>query len=123
MVKWWDRFWGLVWIAGSIWIAYLTARWISDLERAAPADLGGLRYGLIGSAFIFGLLVGALLLSLLVIGFTTGLEWVAAKLGRPFDRPARATDDLQSTERRGSGDAPTATPPASDVVLAESATD
>lgn len=88
MVKWWDRFWGAVWIVGSFWIAYQSALWFNNMERAAPADLGGLRYGLIGSAFIFGLLVGALLLSIAVIGVTIGFEWLFSKLGMPLRRPA-----------------------------------
>ena len=42
VVKWWDWFWGAVWIIGSALVAYLTARWFAI--NAAPADLGVLRY-------------------------------------------------------------------------------
>jgi hypothetical protein len=86
VVKWWDRFWGAVWSIGSLAIAYFTGRWFA--HNAAPADLGGLRYGLIAFAALFGWLVGAFCLSMLVIGITSGLERGFAKLGHPFVRPS-----------------------------------
>jgi hypothetical protein len=86
VVKWWDRFWGAVWVIGSLAIAYFTGRWFA--HNAAPVDLGGLRYGLIVFATLFGWLVGAFCLSMVVIGITSGLEKVFAKLGHPFVRPA-----------------------------------
>lgn len=85
MVKWWDRFWGAVWMVGSGVIAYLTARWFAT--NAAPADLGGLRYGLIAFAGLFGLLVGALLLSIATIGIMSAVEGLLARAGRPVRRP------------------------------------
>jgi hypothetical protein len=85
VVKWWDRFWGAVWSIGSLAIAYFTGRWFA--HNAAPADLGGLRYGLIVFATLFGWLVGAFCLSMVVIGITSGLEKIFAKLGHPFVRP------------------------------------
>ncbi len=120
MVKWWDRFWGAVWMLGSVWIAYQTARWFSDMERAAPAELGGLRYGLIAFAFLFGLLVGAFLLSIVVLGLTAGGEWLLARLGRPLPRPAR-----EGAAARPAGApapaAPDTTAASTDTTLAESA--
>jgi hypothetical protein len=88
VVKWWDRFWGAVWMVGSAATAYLTGRWFA--ENAAPADLGGLRYGLIVFSGLFGLLVGAFVLSLAVIGITTGVEWLLARAGHPL-RPLAAS--------------------------------
>lgn len=88
MVAWWDRFWGAVWMVGSLLVAYLTARWFAT--NAAPADLGGLRYGLIVFSGLFGLLVGAFCLSLAVIGVTSGIEYLLARAGHPL-RPAQAT--------------------------------
>jgi hypothetical protein len=82
VVKWWDRFWGAVWMVGSAAVAYLTGRWFA--QNAAPADLGGLRYGLIVFSGLFGLLVGAFVLSLTVIGITTGVEWLFARAGHPM---------------------------------------
>lgn len=90
MVKWWDRLWGAVWMVGSLLIAYRTARWFAD--HAAPADLGGLRYGLIAFSGLFGLLVGAFCLSLAVIGVTSGIEYLLARAGHPL-RPAQASSD------------------------------
>jgi hypothetical protein len=86
VVKWWDRFWGAVWMVGSVAAAYLTGRWFA--ENAAPADLGGLRYGLIVFSGLFGLLVGAFVLSIAVIGITTGVEWLFARAGHPLRPPA-----------------------------------
>lgn len=95
MVKWWDRLWGAVWIVGSIAAAYLTGRWFA--QHAAPADLGALRYGLVAFSALFGLLVGALLLSIAVIGVTSGIEWLLKRAGyplrpEPIADPARADD-------------------------------
>jgi hypothetical protein len=86
VVKWWDRFWGAVWVAGSAWIGYETARWFA--LNATPADLGPLRYALVAFAFIFGLLLGMAGLSLAIIGATVGLERLSAALGHPLQRPA-----------------------------------
>jgi hypothetical protein len=86
VVKWWDWFWGAVWMVGSVAVAYLTARWFA--ENASPADLGGLRYGLIAFSGLFGLLVGAFVLSLTVIGITSGVEWLLARAGHPLRPPA-----------------------------------
>ena len=86
MVRWGDRFWGAAWMVGSAAVAYLTARWFA--ENAAPADLGGLRYGLIVFSGLFGLLVGAFVLSIAVIGITTGVEWLLARAGHPLRPPA-----------------------------------
>jgi hypothetical protein len=86
VVKWWDRFWGAAWMVGSAAVAYLTGRWFA--ENAAPADLGALRYGLIVFSALFGLLVGAFVLSLTVIGITTGIEWLFARAGHPMRPPA-----------------------------------
>lgn len=86
MVKWWDRFWGAAWMVGSAAVAYLTARWFA--ENASPADLGGLRYGLIVFSGLFGLLIGAFVLSIAVIGITTGVEWLLARAGFPLRPPA-----------------------------------
>lgn len=91
MIKWWDRFWGAVWMVGSLLIAYRTARWFAD--NAAPADLGGLRYGLIAFSGLFGLLVGAFCLSLAVIGITSGIEYLFARAGHPL-RPAHGSPDI-----------------------------
>jgi hypothetical protein len=85
VVKWWDRFWGAVWMVGSVWIAYSTGRWMA--ANSAPADLGGLRYGLIAFSSLFGLLVGAFCLSLAVIGITTGIEYLFARAGFPLRPP------------------------------------
>lgn len=85
MVKWWDRFWSVAWFVGSGAVAYWTARWFA--VNASPADLGGLRYGLIAFSGLFGLLVGAFLTSIAVIGITSGVEALAARAGHPFRRP------------------------------------
>ena len=85
MVKWWDRFWSVAWFAGSAAIAYWTARWFA--VNASPADLGGLRYGLIAFSGLFGLLVGAFLTSIAVSGITSGVESLFARAGHPFRRP------------------------------------
>jgi hypothetical protein len=85
VAKWWDRFWGAVWMVGSALSAYLTGRWFA--ANAAPADLGGLRYGLIVFSGLFGLLVGAFCLSLAVIGITTGIEYLLARAGFPLRPP------------------------------------
>lgn len=85
MVKWWDRFWGALWSIGSAAIAYKTARWFG--ANASPADLGPLRYGLIGFAFLFGLLVGMGVLSLLTIALMVVFERLLALLGYPMHRP------------------------------------
>ena len=84
-VRWWDRLWGAVWVLGSLWAAYQTARWFA--LNAAPADLGPLRYALVAFAFLFGLLIGMALLSLAIIGVTVGLERLFARLGHPMRRP------------------------------------
>ena len=105
MVKWWDRLWGAVWMIGSVVVAYLTARWFA--AHAAPADLGGLRYGLIVFAGLFGLLVGAFLLSVATIGITSGIEALFARAGHPFRRPP----PIHLGEESGP-DEPTETPPA-----------
>ena len=86
-VRWWDRLWGAVWVLGSLWVAYQTARWFA--LNASPADLGPLRYALVAFAFVFGLLVGMALLSLAIIGVTVGLERLFARLGFPLRRPDR----------------------------------
>ena len=86
-VKWWDRFWGAVWVLGSAGVAYWTARWFA-LNAARPG-LGPLRYGLVAFAFLFGLLVGMALLSLAIIGLTVVLERLFARLGVPVVRPGR----------------------------------
>lgn len=101
MVKWWDRFWGAVWIVGSGVIAYLTARWFAT--NASPSDLGGLRYGLIAFSGLFGLLVGAFLLSLAIIGIMGGIEALLARAGRPVRRPVPA-DNGAGVAGRESGD-------------------
>jgi hypothetical protein len=75
-------------MVGSVLIAYLTGRWIA--ENSAPADLGGLRYGLIAFSGLFGLLVGAFCVSLAVIGITTGIEYLLARAGYPL-RPPQPT--------------------------------
>ena len=85
LVLWWDRCWGAIWLLGSVWIAYLTARWFA--QHATPSDLGALRWGLIAFAALFGLLLGMFGLSLAVIGITSGLEKLLARLGRPLPRP------------------------------------
>ena len=85
MAKWWDRFWGAVWMVGSVLIAYLTGRWIA--VNSAPADLGSLRYGLIAFSSLFGLLVGAFCLSIAVIGITSGIEYLLARWGYPLRPP------------------------------------
>ena len=87
-VKWWDRFWGAVWVLGSLWVAYQTARWFA--LNASPADLGPLRYALVAFAFVFGLLIGMALLSLAIIGVTVGLERLFARLGLVVRRPDRS---------------------------------
>jgi len=88
VVKWWDRFWGAVWILGSVGAAYLTGRWFA--LYAAPANLGVLRYGLVAFSALFGLLVGALLISVAVIGITSGVEWLLRRVGHPL-RPDAPT--------------------------------
>ena len=98
MVKWWERFWGLVWMIGTVAIAYAAGRWMA--ANAAPLDLGSLRYGLIGAAALFGLLLGALTVSLIVIGLMSLLERGFARLGYnlrpaglpPLEGAASATD-------------------------------
>src|SRR3712207_6666156 len=99
LVVWWDRFWGAVWLLGSLWIAYLTARWFAD--HATPSDLGALRWGLIAFAALSGLLLGMFGLSLAVIGITSGLEKLFARLGRPLPRPPAPTPqpNLRSPRR------------------------
>lgn len=91
-IKWWDRFWGAVWMVGSAWVAYATGRWFAD--NASPADLGGLRYGLIAFSGLFGLLVGAFCLSLLVIGITSGIEYLFARAGHPLRPPAAEAEQV-----------------------------
>jgi len=86
VIKWWDWFWGAVWMIGSAYIAYLTGRWFAT--NASPADLGVLRYGLIAFSGLFGLLVGAFCLSIAIIGITSGIEWAFARLGHPMRPPA-----------------------------------
>lgn len=94
MVKWWDRFWGAVWIGGSLAIAYLTARWLAvDVELP---DYGPWRYVLVAFAFLFGLLLGMFGLSVAVIAITTALERLLARLGRPLRRPAAATPEIEA---------------------------
>lgn len=108
LARWWDRFWGGLWVAGSLWIAYQTARWFA--ANASPAALGPLRYGLIVFAFLFGLLVGMAVLSLAIIAVTVALEWLLSKLGHPLRPPApdeRAAPEAGSAE----GDAPSLQPP------------
>jgi hypothetical protein len=85
VVKWWDRFWSVIWFVGSGLAAYWTARWFA--VNASPADLGGLRYGLIAFSGLFGLLIGAFLTSIAVIGLTSGIEALFARAGHPFRRP------------------------------------
>lgn len=85
MAKWWDRFWGAVWVVGSVLIAYATGRWMA--ANSAPADLGSLRYPLIAVSSLFGLLVGSFCLSLAVIGVTTGIEYLLARAGFPLRPP------------------------------------
>lgn len=119
MVKWWDRFWGAVWSIGSLAIAYFTGRWFA--HNAAPADLGGLRYGLIAFAALFGWLVGAFCLSMLVIGITSGLERGFAKLGHPFVRPALSVTEAlagmgTTMAPPGTGEAPASLPTAEEPV-------
>ena len=114
MVKWWDRFWGAVWMVGSGVVAYLTARWFAT--NAAPADLGGLRYGLIAFAGLFGLLVGALLLSIATIGIMSAVEGLLARAGRPVRRPEpingglrlRKPDPATEAAREANDEEPTA---------------
>ncbi|MGN6812261.1 MAG: hypothetical protein ACTHMP_15435 [Thermomicrobiales bacterium] len=113
MVKWWDRFWGAVWSVGSLAIAYFTGRWFA--HNAAPADLGGLRYGLIVFATLFGWLVGAFCLSMVVIGITSGLERIFAKLGHPFVRPPLSATEALAGMRTGA-----APPAASDATTSSS---
>lgn len=97
MVKWWDRFWSAVWFLGSLAIAYLTARWFAT--NAAPADLGGLRYGLIVFSGIFGLLIGALVISIVSIGIMTGVEALLARAGHPVQRPQPTSSGLRIAQR------------------------
>ena len=104
LVKWWDRFWGAVWMVGSILIAYLTGRWFAD--NAAPLDLGGLRYGLIVFSGLFGLLVGAFCLSIVVIGITSGIEYLFARAGYPL-RPPQAVEAIPGTVEGSIDDDPT----------------
>lgn len=85
VAKWWDRFWGAVWVVGSVLIAYATGRWMA--ANSAPADLGSLRYPLIAVSSLFGLLVGSFCLSLAVIGVTTGIEYLLARAGFPLRPP------------------------------------
>ena len=103
MVRWWDRFWGAVWVVGSAWIGYETARWFA--LNATPSDLGPLRYALVAFAFIFGLLLGMVGLSLAIIGATVGLERLFATLGHPLQRPA---PQAPAPEHGPPADAPTA---------------
>lgn len=91
MVKWWDWFWGAVWIIGSALTAYLTARWFAI--NAAPADLGVLRYGLVAFSGLFGLLLGAFVLSVAIIGITSGSEWLLARWGYPLRPPPTESAD------------------------------
>lgn len=98
VVKWWDRFWGALWAIGSAYIAFKTARWFAT--NASPADLGPLRYGLIGFAFLFGLLLGMAVLSLLTIGIMVALERLASALGHPFNRPMPADSGLLIAPKR-----------------------
>lgn len=124
MVKWWDRFWGAVWMLGSLGTAYLTGRWFAD--HAAPADLGGLRYGLIAFSGLFGLLVGAFLLSIAVIGVTTGIEWLLARAGFPLrpsvslaiGEPAAPQPEAQDDAATADGPDAEATPPAATTLKA-----
>lgn len=102
MVKWWDRFWGALWALGSAYIAFETARWFAT--NASPADLGPLRYGLIVFAFLFGLLLGMAVLSLLTIGIMVVLERLAGALGHPFNRPVSATSGLLIAPRRAAAE-------------------
>ena len=101
-IKWWDRFWGAVWMVGSVLVAYATGRWFAD--NASPADLGGLRYGLIGFSALFGLLVGAFCLSLLVIGITSGIEHLFARAGHPLRPPVDAVGPSESVGQVGGPD-------------------
>jgi hypothetical protein len=106
VAKWWDRFWGAVWMIGSVLIAYLTGRWIA--ANSAPADLGSLRYGLIAFSSLFGLLVGAFCLSLAIIGVTSGVEYLLARWGYPL-RPPQASFlaiDPESPVAEAAPDAP-----------------
>jgi hypothetical protein len=100
VVKWWERFWGLVWMVGTLAIAYVTARWMA--ANAAPLDLGSLRYGLIGTAGLFGLLLGALTVSLIVIGLMSLLERLLARAGYPLRPP-----DALPLPQDGAADVPT----------------
>lgn len=109
LVTWWDRFWGAVWLLGSVWIAYLTARWFA--EHATPSDLGALRWGLIAFAALFGLLIGMFGLSLAVIGIMSGLEKLLARLGRPLPRPPAPVPQLNTRSPRGPAVAPEADGP------------
>ncbi len=94
MVKWWDWFWGAVWMIGSALTAYLTARWFAI--NAAPADLGVLRYGLVAFSGLFGLLIGAFCLSIAIIGITSGIEWLLARWGFPLRPPLTPTDAAEA---------------------------
>jgi hypothetical protein len=94
VIKWWDWFWGAVWMIGSAFTAYLTGRWFA--HNASPADLGALRYGLIAFSGLFGLLVGAFCLSIAIIGITTGIEWIFARLGYPMRPPAAPAEPAET---------------------------
>jgi hypothetical protein len=102
VVKWWDRFWGAAWMVGSAGAAYLTARWFAI--NATPSDLGGLRYGLIVFSGLFGLLVGAFCLSILVIGITTGVERLLARAGYPLRPPILPEEAGATAVREDEGD-------------------
>lgn len=115
VVRWWDRLWGAAWLLGSLWFAYLTARWFAAV--AAPANLGALHYGLVAFAALFGLLVGMFLLSAAVIALTTGLEWLFARLGHPLPRPARA--GVPPDPRLGATPTGAGAPPGPDPAPAE----
>lgn len=106
MVKWWDRFWGAVWIIGSVATAYLTARWFAI--NASPADLGGLRYGLIAFSGLFGLLIGAFILSIATVGIMGGVEALLARAGRPVRRPPPADKEARVAGREAIEAAPAA---------------
>ena len=115
VVKWWDRFWGVVWFVGSVWIGYLAARYV--LLNATPAYLGAFgRYTLIAFAFLTAMLIGMAILSLAVMGVTIGLERLFVRLGRPLRRPAPAPAPPAAGRTSGSDE-----PPVSDGALAGAA--
>ncbi len=86
VIKWWERFWGAVWIIGSMGTAYWAARWMA--LNAAPVDLGAFRYGLIAFSGLLGWLVGAFVLSLTTIAIMSGLEFLLARVGINLRPPA-----------------------------------